>query len=641
MTVGAAAVVPGEPGPWLPLLVGAGVLLNALRLRGRVASLPRVSPAGRDEPLRWGTGSREPEGPYGPYELLTAEKAVLSGQVRRAALAHARAHDLQILDLIPADLPVERALDLARNLDLKKHRDDSLATGCGAGFATVVAGDVLGRAEVQPGPLGSADYGAVTARLRQYAQPRRQGKGFAADLAVVSCRTTPRASGSAARRAWLGGLGVPILPTLGGSMLGYVLVWLALAGNVTWGAFAVAAYCATPYVVFVKTPLTPRDLHRSVLLRLVQTPWNWWQTLRAPKTGGQQERARQTAQAREYYRVELIGGTSRFFDVPRDDCPWCGGKSLDKHLTSRDVVQGKPGRFTLDRCSECGHIFQNPRLNKAGLEFYYRDAYDGLGAEASELLFATQGDSYRARAELAAVNLGPRTWLDVGAGHGHFCRAAKTILPETVFDGLDLGAGVEAGVRRGWLRRAYRGRLPELVDELAGRYDIVSMHHYLEHTPDPFRELDAAVKILGSGGHLLIELPDPESRVARLLGRFWGSWLQPQHLHMIPIGNLEQALAARGMRIVARERRRARQRHDLAFSVLTTLTACAPSPARPWAPPVGRHRLARPAGRALRAAGVACAGPLLATALLLDRTLLPLVPRTSNAYRLLARKDEG
>jgi SAM-dependent methyltransferase len=568
--------------PALPLAVGTGMVLNALRLRRRVSALSRVSPAERGEPLRWAAESRAAEG---PFALLTAANAVLSGQVRRAALTHARDRDLQVLDLIPADLPVERALDLARGVDPRKYRLDPLALGRGAGFATVVTTDLLGRAGVQPGGLESGEYGSVTVKLRQYAQPSRQGERYAADLAVVPCHTTPRAPACRGRRAWLGALGISPVVALGGPMLGYALVLLALAADVAWGVMAAAAYCVAPYITFAGTPLTPRDLHRTALLRLVQSPWNWWRTLYEPQTQWERRRARLVQKAREGYREDLAEGVERFFDPRRYDCPWCGARSLETHLVSKDVVQAKPGRFKLDRCKECGHIFQNPQLNDAGLEFYYRDAYDGLGAAVSEQIFASQGGTYRARAELAAAHVSPRMWLDVGAGHGHFCRTARAVLPGTAFEGLDLSEGVMEGRRRGWVRRAYRGRFPELVDELAGRYDVVSMFHYLEHTPDPFAELDAAVKILGPGGHLLIELPDPGSVLGRILGRRWGVWMQPQHLHMISMGNLEQALAARGLRVVARQRRAAHQRFDLVFSIATTVIAAAPSPSRPWAPP--------------------------------------------------------
>jgi hypothetical protein len=49
-----------------------------------------------------------------------------------------------------------------------------------------------------------------------------------------------------------------------------------------------------------------------------------------------------------------------------------------------DLLQQKPGTFTLDRCGGCGHIFQNPPVNAEGLSFYYRDFYDGLSAEKVE-----------------------------------------------------------------------------------------------------------------------------------------------------------------------------------------------------------------------------------------------------------------
>ena len=59
---------------------------------------------------------------------------------------------------------------------------------------------------------------------------------------------------------------------------------------------------------------------------------------------------------------------------------------------------------------------------------------------------------------------------------------------------------------------------------MAGAYDVVSMHHYLEHTREPLDELDAAATALVPGGHLLIELPDPESRFPLVVGRWWIPW---------------------------------------------------------------------------------------------------------------------
>jgi SAM-dependent methyltransferase len=413
-------------------------------------------------------------------------------------------------------------------------------------------------------------------------------------------------------------------------------VLLALVTDPQWGALTAAVYCAVPYLVFTGTPISPRDLHRAVLLRLVLTPWTWWRTLTAPPCKWERRRERPVEEAREWYGSALAQGVGRFFQPRRDDCPWCGSRSLELRVISGDVVQAKPGRFRLEGCRTCGHIFQNPRLNRLGQEFYWRDVYDGLGAESAAHALAAQGRAHLARVEMVATRLAltPHTWLDVGVGQGHFCRIARTVLPGTEFDGLDPGGGVEEAAWRGWLRHPYRGTLTEL----GGRYDVVSMHRYLEHAPDPAAELDTAIKILPPGGHLLIELPDPESRVGRRLGGHWSGWLQPRNLHLIPIGNLERALAVRGMRIVARERRRAHQRHDLASGVLSALQAFGPLPGRPWAP---SPRAARVRSHVRHAVAVTCARPLGAAAALLDRLLMPLIPGPGNTYRVLARKDEG
>jgi hypothetical protein len=48
---------------------------------------------------------------------------------------------------------------------------------------------------------------------------------------------------------------------------------------------------------------------------------------------------------------------------------------------------------------------------------------------------------------------------------------------------------------RQWVEQAYVGLFPEMADSLLERYDVVSMHHYLEHTREPADELDAAAKV--------------------------------------------------------------------------------------------------------------------------------------------------
>src|SRR5690625_7825123 len=95
----------------------------------------------------------------------------------------------------------------------------------------------------------------------------------------------------------------------------------------------------------------------------------------------------EVAQRRPRYLADIAAGLDRFFEPRRKDCPWCGSDRLVVRLRTTDLLQHKPGRFVLERCGDCDHIFQNPRLNGEGLEFYYRDVYDGLGEEKLAQMF--------------------------------------------------------------------------------------------------------------------------------------------------------------------------------------------------------------------------------------------------------------
>lgn len=341
---------------------------------------------------------------------------------------------------------------------------------------------------------------------------------------------------------------------------------------------------------------------------------------------------------RSAYQRDLAEGTDRFFEPRRTTCPWCASDRLTTRLRTTDLLQHKPGAFVLDRCQECGHTFQNPRLNETGLEFYYRDFYDGLGEQKMSGTFGGRTKMYQGRARsMVPHDATPKNWLDVGTGHGHFCEAAREVLPGTAFDGLDFTDGVELAAREGRVEHAYRGAFPDLAPELAARYDVVSMFHYLEHSTDPDRELRAAHEAVRPGGHLLIEVPDPESRYGRLLGRWWLPWLQPQHLHFVPVANLRDRLTGLGFTVVAEEHAEAHDPVDLLAAVWLALDHTAPREDAPWLPtPPGAPR------KALRAALLIAGVPALIAGTLLDRfAVRPLARRlrVSNAYRIVARRD--
>jgi SAM-dependent methyltransferase len=342
------------------------------------------------------------------------------------------------------------------------------------------------------------------------------------------------------------------------------------------------------------------------------------------------------AELRAWYADQLADGVERFLEEPRRTCPWCGSPDLTVRMQVPDLIQGKPGTFRLSRCRTCRHVFQNPRLTVEGLGFYYRDFYDGLGASVMEPVFdgATAVNLARARDVLWVAT--PRTWLDVGTGYGYFAKHAREVLPDTVFEGLDLGEGVDLGEQRGWLARGHRGLFPDLVDELAGRFDVLSMHHYLEHTRDPRAELDAAAAVLAPGKHLLVEMPDPDYRPARAFGRWWFPLLQPQHQHMIPLPNLLGALAERGFSVVRVTRGPAHIGIDATWALVQFFAVVARDPSLPWlTEPETSARRRRHELVWKRLAPKAFAVTHHADAAL---TRLARITDSANTYRVLARR---
>ncbi|MGW2584212.1 methyltransferase domain-containing protein [Streptomyces virginiae] len=610
--------------PWTSVLLlaalGAGTVRARRRLRA-VPVLPPTPPGAAGVPRAAG------------WRLLTARGVEPDPATFLAACAYAEGEGLRVLDLLPADLPAERALGLLRLVDPARYRQDRLAAGRGAGFAVLATEEVLARAGVDPGGPrpDPAELLALTRRLKEYAAD-------ATGLAIapgLSCGGLGEAAGPA-RAAELRAQGLPP-----GALAAAQLGGLALLAGVAvrqgrWGAAAAGLYWLQPSLVLGgrRSPLRPAGLGRATAARPLRSLGAGLRTAAAAGRDTPSDGAVEAARAAAY-REDLAAGIDRFLEPRRADCPWCGSDRLTVQVRVPDLLQGKPGRFTLERCEECRHVFQNPRLSLEGLEFYYRDFYDGRGGEGTGVVFGTQGAAYRGRAEMLLPHADPASWLDVGTGHGHFCNAARAVWPRTRFDGLDMGDGVREAERRGWVETGYLGQFPEFASKLAGQYEVVSMYHYLEHTREPLAELDAAATVLAPGGFLAIELPDPQSRMARFVGPLWLPWFQPQHQHLMPAANLREALADRGFTVVAEEHGPAHQGNDFFGAVALAATRLSPDPDRPWGPgPTPRARLLAHVVRVV-------ALPCFAAAVALDTVRSAVARRTDggNAYRMLARKD--
>lgn len=597
---------------WVFAFFALVFLLDGLRMRGRLRALPVLAPS--EAPI-----SSE-------HRFLVAPGVVLDDATRRAASAHAHAHGLRLLDLVPGDLPPLRAWGLLQGLDPAEYRRDRLGKGRTAGHAVLVDADVLERADVpDAAPSDAVALTRAVGRLKRYAS-------MSTDLAIApSLRAVPEQRRLAILHEALPGSVGFILAAI--PVILIVLVYGVLAGG-AGGIAALAAFHLQPLLGLAGGPLRSSGLVWATLFRVPLDLWGWLGLVREPSPPEDTDRLR--ALRADYDRL-LEGGIDRFFEPRIERCPLCGEGDLEIHLRTSDLFQHKPGHFTLERCRRCQHIFQNPRLSIEGLNFYYRDFYDGLGEARLDSVFGLAGGSYEQRARTVEGLAQPSRWLDVGGGHGHFCCAARAIWPNTRFDALDLSESVEDARRRGWVDQSYHGLFPELAPRMAGTYDVVSMSHYLEHTRDPRAEIAAADQALLDGGLLMIEVPDPACLLGRWLGRLWLPWFQPQHQHLLSVENLTRLLEEKGFTPILTHRGEAHQRVDLFAGAYLFLELVAPPVDVPWCPPAG------PVRRALRSLVFTLGLPLMLLARLLDHVIGPLFERStaSNTYRILARKGSA
>ena len=583
--------------------------------------------------------------------LLSATGVDVDAATRTAAAAEMELDGVEVVDLVPGDLPAERALRLLRRVNPDQLTEDLTYSPGGAHEALALHPSLVERMRVDPREQADDRH----AMVRRTVKAQR----YAPTTAVLRVAPHLQASPYGPLDRWrelegvtaAGRPFVSLSPVIVGAQVAQLA---ALAAGVvlapTAALAALAAWSAKPALVFgTGTPptpgtepgtepepdggaaLRPPDVVPASLLRFPR--------LLADALGTAVAGRRETLAAKERRLAEpqlASPPADRLFHARRDDCPWCGATDIAGRIDVPDLFQHKPGRFHLDECRGCGHVFQNPQLTPAGLDYYYADFYEGIGEETWELVFAGGMKHNGNRLDAIDRVATPARWLDVGAGHGHFCLAARQRFPEVRFEGVDMSETVREAQRRGRVDVAHVGLFIELAEELPRTYDVVSMHHYLEHTLDPKPELAAAAKVLAPGGHLMIEVPDPATPWARRLGRFWYYWVQPQHLHFVRCEELVQHLETEGFEVVQVARAEATLGFDLTGPTLLRLQHFARSPHMPWLPlPTLGLRLKR---LAMTVAGA----PLLLATVTADLVMgaLPTDGRVGNAYRVVARKPE-
>ena len=235
-------------------------------------------------------------------------------------------------------------------------------------------------------------------------------------------------------------------------------------------------------------------------------------------------------------------------------CYGCGAQRSTFFITAEDDLTGRPGRFTFVRCTECGLVYQSPRLTLEHVKAYYGDGYiahrrtERWGPLAPIFRWAMDSvDRAKLRLLTRYVDLGPHaSVLDVGCGAGTFLAKVRDGYGAAVA-GVDF---IDLSGRDGFRGVEFHHGLFYDQDVGDERFDAITMWHFLEHDYDPARSLAHARRALKTGGRLVVEVPRLDSLTFRLFGRRWPGLQAPQHTACYDRAALVRIVEQAGFRVV-------------------------------------------------------------------------------------------
>ena len=232
---------------------------------------------------------------------------------------------------------------------------------------------------------------------------------------------------------------------------------------------------------------------------------------------------------------------------PAPQCILCG--SAERTLLFRQ------GEWTVYTCKACGLGLLDPRpdaLERIRLYegAYFQSQYDGgLKAGSPEMKKRLSQETHRIRFIRKIRKQGHI--VDVGCGMGYFLHACR----QAGYDvsGIDISED-SAGYVRGELKIPVRTGAIEKIDVPSGSVDIVTMWHFLEHTPDPRIYLELARRWLKEDGLIVVDVPNYAGTDAQKSWGGWKGWQLPFHLYHFTPETVTALLDRHGFEVIRTKR---------------------------------------------------------------------------------------
>lgn len=215
---------------------------------------------------------------------------------------------------------------------------------------------------------------------------------------------------------------------------------------------------------------------------------------------------------------------SKFYEVPRPECPLCGLSSDSAHARTVCALSHYGETVEVVECSCCGLVYKKVIPSLVG----FTRIYDADYVHYSREDFARSVSRLKTRLDRLPIRSG--RLLDYGCGNGAFVQAAEAV----GFAAYGLDPFLPEVLDNDYLRtHCYRSDLsapaayPALVPE---SFDVVTLWATFEHSVNPGIDLAQLAVYLKPGGYLVFNSPAGDSLACRKACQRWNMALLPEHL---------------------------------------------------------------------------------------------------------------
>ena len=185
-------------------------------------------------------------------------------------------------------------------------------------------------------------------------------------------------------------------------------------------------------------------------------------------------------------------------------CPLCSCTRIQPYSVR---VRPNALHFLRMRCQQCQLIFALPRRSTAELSDWYQNYYTrGNFSDWKRKISPDSIASTPRYLERVHRHMPNGRWLEVGAGLGQIALAAQRKGYNVVATELDSDAARFMQDVMG-IQSVMMGDLVNIYSSI-GQFNIVSMHHVLEHVPDLNQTLSAVHSVLIKNGLFCIAVPN-------------------------------------------------------------------------------------------------------------------------------------